>query len=257
MLADLYRYRRYTTHRISDSFLVRIHPFLQSLTFIIPVVAQIMFWKAVFAAGAGEIGGYTVSDTILYLIIIKLIDELTWAYPGHMQSEIRFGELTEYLVLPASYIKIKYFGHVGNMVTRWMNVIILIVIVYLLFYDDIHPSSELWIYPVGLFSVVLTFHLEFYISLCIAFLSFWTETHPPLIGHISKVFGGSLVPLTFLPVGLQSIAEVLPFQIHALLPCLRATGEGLSRDVRPRPGPAVCVDRSIRMPCPNRMEVMS
>ena len=86
MFADLYRYRRYTTLQVLGSFLVRIHPFLQIFTFLIPVVAQIVFWRAVYGEGVADIGGYTVSDVILYLIVIKLIEDLTWAYPGHIQS---------------------------------------------------------------------------------------------------------------------------------------------------------------------------
>jgi ABC-2 type transport system permease protein len=218
MPIDLWRYRRYATLRVADSFLVRIHPFLQTLTFVIPVVATIVFWKAVFGEGGGTIGGYDLGDTILYLIIIKLIEELTWAYPGHMQHEIRFGELTPLLLLPASYPKIRYMEHIGNMITRWMNAILLMLIVFLGFHSDVRLPTTLWVYPAGVLSVAITFHLCFLLTLCVAFLSFWMEGHPPLLGHIEKLFGGYVVPLTFLPTPLQQVADLLPFKYMFYFP---------------------------------------
>ena len=218
MLLDLYRYRRYTTAKVAGDFLVRIHPFLQTLTFVIPVVAQIVFWKAVYSGSSGSIGGYAVGDMILYLIVVTLIGDLTWAYGGHMRSEILQGEITELLLLPASYIKIKYFERLGNMVTRWMNAIILMAIVYLFFWSDIRLTADWWVYPAGLFSVAITFQLTFTWTLCITFINFWTEAYPPLIGHASKLLGGSLVPLTFLPPVFQHAADYLPFKYKIYFP---------------------------------------
>ncbi len=218
MFADLNKYRRYATLKVQGSFLVRIHPFLQILTFVIPTVAQIVFWRAVYAEGVAEIGGYSMSDTILYLIVIRLIMDLTWAYEGHIQSEIRYGELTDYLLKPASYIKVQYFDRLGTMITRWMNAIILVLIVFAFFHEDVRLTADLWVYPAGLLAVFLTFHLEYVFMLCIAFLSFWMEGHPPLVEHTSRLFGGSLVPLTFLPAGFQQLSDLLPFKYMLYFP---------------------------------------
>ena len=218
MLADLYRYRRYASLRVAGSFLVRIHPFLQTVTFVIPVVAQIVFWRAVYAGGASDIGGFSASDTILYLVVIRLVADLTWAHIGGIREQILFGELTDYLLKPTSYMVVKYFEHVGTMATRWMNAVILAFIIYLFFSAEVHPKADLWAYPAGLFSVVLTFHLEHVFRLCVAFLSFWGEGRPPLLGHIAKLFSGSLVPLTFLPDVFQSLSDVLPFKYMLYFP---------------------------------------
>ena len=218
MFADLYRYRRYTTLKVQGSFLVRIHPFLQILTFVIPTVAQIIFWRAVYAEGMGEIGGYRVGDTILYLIVLKLIMELTWAFEGFIQSDIRYGELTEYLLKPASYIKVQYFDRLGMMITRWMNAIILILIVFVFFHEDVRLTSDAWVYPAGLVSVFLTFQLQYVFMLCVALLSFWTEGNPPLVEHTSRLFSGALVPLTFLPSALQQLSDALPFKYMLYFP---------------------------------------
>ena len=218
MFADLYRYRRYTTIRALGSHLVRIHPFLQIFTFLIPVVAQIVFWRAVFANSGPEIGGYSAGDTILYLIVLKLIMELTWAYEGVIQEDIRYGELTEHLLKPASYIKIRYFDNLGTMVTRWMNALILILVVFVFFHGDVRLASDAWVYPAGLLSVFLTFQLQYVFMLCVALLSFWTEGNPPLVEHTSRLFSGALVPLTFLPAALQRLADGLPFKYMLYFP---------------------------------------
>jgi len=104
------------------------------------------------------------------------------------------------------------------MVTRWMNAIVLMVIIYLFFWSDIHLTGDWWVYPAGLFSVALAFHLAFAWTLCITFINFWTEAYPPLIGQASKLFGGSLVPLTFLPFVFQDIADFLPFKYKTYFP---------------------------------------
>ena len=211
MLADLCRYRRYTTLRVTSSFLVRIHPFLQILTFIIPIVAQIMFWKAVYGGANADIGGYNVSDMVLYLIVIRLVDNLTGVHEGGIQEDIRFGALTEYLLKPASYIAIQYFEQIGHKVTRVMNLIILIVLVYAFYIQDVHLTADIWVYPAGAVSIFLGFHLHFAFKLCLAFLSFWVEgqaltstldlsrSKAPCINQRATKFLNAVNPTTFLP----------------------------------------------------------
>lgn len=218
MLTDLYRYRRYATLRILDSYLVRIHPFLQIFTFLIPVVAQIVFWRAVYGEGVEEIGGYRVGEIILYLVVLKLIDELTWAYEGIVQEDIRYGELTEYLLKPANYFLIRYFDNLGMMVTRWMNALILIAVMFVFFREDVHLTADLWVYPAGLLSVLLAFHLRYVFMLIVALPSFWIEGNPPLVEKATLFLAGALVPLTFLPSGLQQLAAILPFKYMLYFP---------------------------------------
>ena len=225
MIATFRKYRRFFLLEAQDKLSLRLHPFLQTLVFMVPVVGKILFWKAVYRAGDGDIAGYDQHDMVLYLIAITLVNELTWAYGGFIKGDIRSGGLTAYLVRPASYLKTQFFFWSGNMVPRWGSAVILVSVALVFFRDSVRLSSDLWIYPAALVAILVTFILKFLFSFCVSLVAFWSESNLPLVPQIGQLLGGSLVPLTFLPDLLQSAAMMLPFAYMLYFPATVLMGK--------------------------------
>ena len=80
MITTLRKYHRLFLLEAQNTLALRIHPFLQTLVFMVPVVGKILFWKAVYRSSDGDIGGYDEHDMVLYLIAVTLVNELTWAF---------------------------------------------------------------------------------------------------------------------------------------------------------------------------------
>ena len=77
MIGDLRKYRRLFWLEAQSKLALRLHPFLQTLVFLVPVVGKIYFWKAVYRSVDGEIGGYDLHDMVLYLLVSAVVTELT------------------------------------------------------------------------------------------------------------------------------------------------------------------------------------
>lgn len=182
MIADLRKYHRLFLLEAQSKLSIRLHPFLQTLVFVIPVVGKILFWKAVYSASDGDIGGFDVRDMVFYLIVTTLVVESTWAYGGFVREDIRGGGLTMHLLRPASYLKTRFSEWTGNMVPRWASVAILVLILVLAFRDDVRLPTDLWIYPAALVAIFQTYLLKFLFSFCTSLLAFWTESSPPSSG---------------------------------------------------------------------------
>jgi len=225
MIADLRKYHRLFLLEAQAKLSIRLHPFLQTLVFMVPVVGKILFWKAVYRASDGDIGGFDMRDMVFYLIATAMVQDATWAYGGFIRDDICRGGLTMHLLRPASYFKTRFSEWSGNMVPRWGSVAILGLMLLLVFRNEVRLPSELWIYPAALVATLQTYLLKFVFSFCMSLLCFWTESSPPLIGHIGQLLGGSLVPLSFLPGVLQSVAGILPFQYMLYFPATVLMGK--------------------------------
>lgn len=221
MIGPLWKYRRVFLAEARSRLLThRLHPFLQTLVFVVPIVGQLFFWQAVYrASDSGVIGGFDSRDMMAYLLAACLVDQLTWAYGGFITSDIRSGELTQRLLRPANYLKMHFFSWCANLVPRWISAFILVGGLLLFFGEYVRLSTDLWVYPAGLLAILTTFLLK-YMFYCgfISLLSFWTQGGVPLLPHAVNLFSGRLVPLTFLPVALQSVADVLPFRYMLYFP---------------------------------------
>ena len=218
MIAALSKYHRLFLLEAQATLSLRLHPFLQTLVFMVPVVGKILFWKAVYRSSDGDIGGYDEHDMVLYLIASSLVTELTWAYGGFIREEIRSGGLSVYLLRPASFLMTHLFTWSGNMVPRWASASILVTGALVFFRDDIRLSPDWWIYPAALVAILVTFLLKFLFNYCMSLISFWTEGSLPLVRHVGLLLGGSLVPLSFLPDLLQVAAGALPFAYMLYFP---------------------------------------
>lgn len=225
MRAKIVKYRRYVLLVAQECFAIRFHIFFQVMIAWFPVIAQIIFWKAVYGMRDDEIGGFDVNDTVLYWIIIRLVAETTWPWGGRLRDDIRQGGLTDYLLKPVNYQMACFSINAGFMVTRWIGSLIMVAIVLAFFRGDVHLSSDVWIYPAGLLAIVLTFILRYLFQFCLGLMEFWTESYPPLLGQAHRLFGGGVVPLTFLPEVLQRLTDVLPFKYMSYFPTIVLMGK--------------------------------
>jgi ABC-2 type transport system permease protein len=220
MFSEVLKYRRHLTIGYQTRMEHRFSVFCSIAVFMFPVVAKIIFWKAVYVNGQGDIGGFNISDMIMYILIFQFVFEFTWCYPGEwiVRPNIIQGGLTDYLRRPVSYLLTLLFRVTGNMFPRWTSTLGIFVFLFVLFSADIKLSTSLWIYPAGMLAIVLCYFLLFFYSFLIGLIAFWTEGDIPFLGHIYRLFSGWIVPLAFLPIWVRSIADVLPFKYMIYFP---------------------------------------
>jgi ABC-2 type transport system permease protein len=225
-LAAAAKYRRYLTLGYQCRMEFRFSVFCSIAVFMFPLAAKIIFWKAVYGSGSGEIAGFNVADMVTYLLVHQCVFELTWAYPGYgVRRNIVSGGLSGDLVRPVDYLSVVFFRGTGTMFPRITSTLGIFAVLIALFAGSVNLPAEAWIYPAGIVSIVLCYVLSFMYSFLIGLFAFWTESDPPLAGHVRALFCGAIVPLAFLPDWLQAAAEFLPFKYTLYFPTMLLLGK--------------------------------
>lgn len=227
MYTSLAKYRRYLTLGYQTRMEFRFSVFCSIAVFMFPLVAKILFWKAVYGGAAGSIAGFDLSDMVTYLLVHQFVFELTWCYPGTycVRPDIIRGGLTPHLLMPADYMKTTFFRLTGQMLPRVTSTVAIFVFLCLLFRLDIRLTSEPWVYPAAVLSIGLCYLLSFLFSFLTGSVAFWTEGDVPLVRHVRALFCGAIVPLAFLPGWVQIVGDILPFKYTLYFPTVLLLGK--------------------------------
>ena len=77
MPRELSKYRRFLSIGYQSRMEHRFSVFCAIAVFMFPLVAKIVFWKAVYAGSDGSIADFDMSDMILYLLAFQFVFEFT------------------------------------------------------------------------------------------------------------------------------------------------------------------------------------
>src|SRR4051794_9535079 len=91
--------RKYTSVLIvgvQDTFVYRWNFLLRAVFAIVPLLATIFIWRAVFAARGADIAGYEVSGMIFYFLLTMLVENLVTPTEDEWRiaAEIRDGQIS-------------------------------------------------------------------------------------------------------------------------------------------------------------------
>jgi ABC-2 type transport system permease protein len=227
MIKTFSKYRRRLVIAYQSRMEHRFSVFCSIAVFMFPLVAQIVFWKAVYQSGSGAISGFDLSDMVTYLLVIQFVSEFTWCHPGiyRVRPDIVGGALTGQLLLPAKYMHTVFFDWTGSMFPRVTSTAAIFAVLVLLFVDEFRISTEPWIIAAFLLSSTMCYLMMFAFSFLMGLAAFWTESDVPLVSQLQRLFAGRIVPLAFLPPWLQDVSNWLPFQYTLYFPTLLLQGK--------------------------------
>jgi ABC-2 type transport system permease protein len=205
----------------------RFSVFCSIAVFMFPLVAKILFWKAVYRGTSGSIAGFDMGHMVTYLLVHQFVFELTWCYPGQYQvrSDIIWGGLTRHLLMPVDYLRTVFFRWTGTMLPRVTSTIGIFALLCALFGLQLQFASEWWVLPAALFSIFVCYVLSFLISFLQGLAAFWTESGVPLVGQVRSLLCGAIVPLAFLPGWVQVAGDILPFKYTLYFPTVLILGK--------------------------------
>ncbi|MBI4859049.1 MAG: ABC-2 family transporter protein, partial [Candidatus Riflebacteria bacterium] len=193
------------------------------LFFAMILFVFVQLWQKVFTPDRPVVAGFTMVDTLWYLMLTEAILLSAPRLDGRVDEEVKSGGLAIVLGRPCHYLLYHLAFCLGEAVPLLaMSLVAGAVVVSLL----IGPPPIVWSsLPIVASSVGLAFVLHFYISMCVALLAFWVEDATPFFWIYSKmlfILGGLMIPLDFFPAWLQTLAGALPFR-HILCGPARLT----------------------------------
>ena len=173
-------------------------------------------WRAIYESSTSEvINGFTMNEMIIYVIIsflTMLITSVDISYP--IAEEVKNGSIAVNLIRPISYEKRMFFQGLGNVFYNFVVIFIIAfsVTVYLSF--RFFGSIGIGRILVYLLSIILGVFISFYFSYIFGLISFkitnmWGLSQ--VMGAISNLLSGTLIPIVFFPEILQKLFNFLPF----------------------------------------------
>lgn len=188
---------------------------------VISMFVMISVWLA--ADSSGKMGSFTKNELITYYIVALGLEWFVSWYPFNwIREEIKNGEIIgNSLVKPVSY-----FTRAFSAEASWHSISVFLglgvaFVFYLIFQENFVGMAQPSQIPALVFATILAALLTFSFSLCLGLLTFWfveTEMLFDVYWALLALFGGQLLPLTFLPPILQKLSEILPFRYMLSFP---------------------------------------
>ncbi len=182
---------------------------------IISLVMMVALWLAVDTTGT--IGSYTKNELITYYILSLGFQWLIGWYPfTWVKEEIKSGEIVGAALLkPSSYYLRGFMREAAwHSISVFLGLISAFVF-YLIFQGNFvlpaGPSSLLLLVP----ALILAIFVVYSANLCVGLVAFWftqVDALGDVFWAILGIFGGFLVPLTFMPQSFQLLVKIAPFR---------------------------------------------
>jgi ABC-2 type transport system permease protein len=210
---------------IQNTLVYRTNFLFRSVFSLIPLMATIYLWRAVYSGKQGDptVAGYSLAGMISYYLLVTIADALTAVTEDDWQiaGDIREGAINQFLLKPIDYLtyRLCLFAS-GRMI--YVVVAAIPVTLFIVF------QRQYWVAPrdgltLGLFivSLALTALLQFFISYTMALLAFWLleiSTFIFIVFAFEYIAGGHLFPLDILPAGVAAALNFTPFPYQLFFP---------------------------------------
>lgn len=201
----------------------RASTLLGSLGDFIDTFVFMFVWLIIFGEKQA-IGGFTLSETITYLLGIGIIASIARSWIQYeLPADVKSGNLSGYMTKPFSY---PIMRAITDLAERPLE-IILRIITYLtigfLLKGTFIINTDIGILLLFIISIAFAFLISYLIGFIFGCYTFWMTENAGLVNtywSIAMVFSGGYAPLTFFPHWFQVIANVLPFSYTRYFPML-------------------------------------
>lgn len=189
----------------------------------------IMFfvWRAVFdSSGETTFRGFTMEDMVVFLFISFLTGYLTYSDGAFaVGEEIRDGSIAMRMIRPCSFEMSFLFQELGNRIFSFAALFAPFVLGVEIYRFAVSGEVRFnaGYFALYLLSVMIAYMISFYFNVCYGFMAFffknlWGTTliKETLVNFLS----GAMIPLAFLPAGLATVLNILPFASLSYTPVM-------------------------------------
>lgn len=199
-------------------------------TLLANVVVAYFLWSAVFArTGAAAIRGFTFEALILYYVLAPLAENVARPVDGGaIAEEIYSGGLTKFLVYPASFFRFKYVAHVAGALMAIFQLAFVLGGYALWHGIPAEVPLTFWTVLMGIAFALCAGILNYLIGAAVDQVAFWADrvwSLNVMVMFITRILGGSLLPLAMFPETMQTAVKWTPFPYLIAFPVQAMMGQ--------------------------------
>lgn len=215
-------FQRYLSYRANVLIFILGESMMLAVTYYL--------WKAVYASSAESIiKGFSVNEMIIYVLIsflTSLIISVDISYD--IYREVKDGSIAINLIRPISYEKRMIFQGLGTVMYNFIIIFVISFIAISTLYYRYTGNLSLFNIIFYIISMMLGMFINLYYSYAFGLLSFkitnmWGLTQ--VMGAISQLLSGTLIPIVFFPKSIQWLFNFLPFTSMVYTPTMIYLGK--------------------------------
>src|SRR2546421_4033953 len=159
---------------IQNTLVYRVNFFFRVLFGLIPLMATLSLWRAIYAGRQTGIAGYSLAEMTSYYLVITIVDALTAVSEDDWQiaADIKDGNISQFLIKPIDYLSYRLclFG-AGRLIYTAVAFAPVTLFIFVQRQYFVRPGDGA---TLGWFlvSMALTGLLQFFISYTMALLAF-------------------------------------------------------------------------------------
>lgn len=184
----------------------------------ISLLVYFYLWSSLFK-NKGEVNGYTLASITTYYALTFTIRKLTnsKSISRRISYNISYGTLSIFLLQPLNFF-LHYFYRLFTQILFQTIVPLVFVLVLTFYFHILEMPHNVALFFFSLLLASLITYLFYAITGCMAFWTIKAWGINSLIGRVSAILSGAVIPLSFFPKYLQNISQFLPFQYMSYVP---------------------------------------
>lgn len=218
-------YRHVISIGIQNSLTYRFNFLARALFGLIPLMAVIYVWRAIFESkGSGSsVGAYSYAEMVSYYLLTTVVDALTAVNEDDWQiaADIKDGNISQFLLKPIDYLWFRFCLFLSGRIT-YLSVAAIPVTIFILCLQRFFVlPADTTTFFCFLLSVSFTAMLQFFMSYTMAMLAFWVlevSTFIFILFAFEYIASGHLFPLDILPDWIERLLYFTPFPYQLYFP---------------------------------------
>lgn len=218
-------YLTFTKNSIERRLSYRANSLVFFLGDIVIIAVSFYLWLAIYKSSPDSvIKGFSLNEMMVYVVLSFITTVFTGNEISHsIYNEVKDGSIATYLIKPIEYEKRYFFEAIGALIYNFLLVFIVgfAVVMFL----SIKNSIPITFLGVVLYFVssLLGFIISFFYYYGFGLLSFKITNMwglGQIMGAVSQLLSGALIPLVFFPHFVQKLFDFLPFKSMVYTPCM-------------------------------------
>ncbi len=208
---------------VQNTLAYRVNFVFRAVFNLIPMVAIISMWQAIYAGKTGEVGNYTLAAMVTYYVLVAIVEALTAVTEDDWQiaAEIKDGQISQFLTRPLDYLHYRLCLFISGRVVYAAAAVLPVGFFVFWHREQLLALPDLGTLVAFGASVVMSAILQFLLSYLVAMLAFWVveiSTFVFILMALERLASGQLFPLDLLPGAMMKVLMWTPFPYGSYFP---------------------------------------
>lgn len=226
---DILKYRYVVSLGIQNTLVYRVNFFFRAFFSLIPWMASIVLWQAIYQGKTTTIAGYDLGQMIFYYLLVTFVDMLTTITEDDWQiaADIKDGLISNFMTKPVDYLAYRFCLFISGRLVYTLAALVPVALFILWNQRHVQLPYDLASACGFLLSVGMAAMISFLLSFCIALLAFWVleiSTFVFILLVFERITSGHMFPLDILPGGVTQVLMWTPFPYQMFFPVSVYTG---------------------------------